>query len=99
MIIITADRKIIINFENVEEIYRSETSIKVGLVSGGRYELGRYSTSADADAAMFLLYEALGKFEKFVMPDNEAIQAKQSAVHHTVPRHIYGKKRKGHGGS
>jgi hypothetical protein len=101
MIIITKNKNHIINFDYVTEIFKGSDgiSIKVNFNNGGRYELDRYSDSVYAEKAMEMLCESIGKTERFIMPTEKEIQAKITQTHDTIPRHITGKKGKGHGGS
>ena len=101
MIIITKNRSHIINFDYVTEIFRGndEVSIKVNFNNGGRYELERYNDCRQAEIAMDMLCEAVGKVDKFAMPTEKQIQARIAQIHDSIPHHITGKKNKSHGGS
>lgn len=102
MTIVSKDKKHIINFDYVTDIFigSNEVSIKVNFSDGKGCELERYYSQKDASVAMEMLCDAISRnASKFEMPTEKQIQAKVVQYHDTPSRHISGKKNKGHGGS
>lgn len=102
MIIISKDKKHIINFDYVTDIFigSNEVSIKINFSNSKGCELERYCNQEDTNVAMEMLCDAISrKASKFEMPTEKQIQAKIVQYHDTLSRHISGKKTKGHGGS
>lgn len=102
MIIISKDKKRIINFDYVTNMYvgSNELSIKIDFSNTNGCELERYCNQQDTKIAMEMLCDAISrKASKFEMPTEKQIQAKIVQYHDTLSRHISGKKTKGHGGS
>ena len=102
MIVITRNKLNILNFDHVTEMFLSpdKMSIRVNFSNGGRYELERYNELGQAQRAMEMLCEAIGTVEKFILPTEEQIKAYVvKTTNRATPKHITGKKNKGHGGS
>lgn len=102
--IIICRNKNIVNLAQVSNIFKGNDglSIKVNFVNGQGTQLEKYNSVDEADVALEMLGNAIGKNEKFLMPNEEQIQAfiisKRSAGKEYHNQHK-GVKKKRHGGS
>lgn len=81
MIIVSKDKQRIVNFDYVIYIYidPNELSIKVDFSNAKGYELERYSSKQDVLTALEMLCDAINeKSNKFEMPTNKQVKAKQA---------------------
>lgn len=102
MLIVSKDKKAIVNMAAVSSIYmgHDNCSVKVDYQNGKGCQLGRYNSERATQIAMDMLVEkiGIGKTEIFFMPDDKDIDAKL-ANESNLWHHATGKKTKGHGGS
>lgn len=102
MFIVSKDGMAVINTEQVSAVYiSSETpNIRAETVNGKMWNIGRYDSRENAQAALGILAERIrsGKDMAVFVPhdrDIQAIRAQEDQKYH----HMTGKKTKGHGGS
>lgn len=98
MFVVDKNRAAIINMNNVGCMYISEGSIKASYTSGSGSQVARYNTPREAEEALKMLAESIGKSEVFFFPDDEAVRVRIAASGQKY-HHVTGKKTKGHGGS
>ena len=102
MLLMSKNKDSIVNLEYVENVYigANGTSIKMISNSGNGSQLGAYTTSAETKMALNILSNRIKSNESLIeMPTEKDIQAYVVSLGIEKPRHITGKKTKGHGGS
>lgn len=101
MIIISKNKEHLINLRNVTEIYKGadECTIKVNFKNGTGTQIDRYNSKTDTNMAFEMLCDAIGKQEKFVMPNDEQVKARIISKPINTPNNYNGRKQKGHGAS
>lgn len=92
----------IVNMDNVQKVFLGKyTEITACFSDNLSTRLGIYKTREDAEIAFEILCDAIGKYEKFVMPDEKQIKAKEitkNTIASNANSHR-GRKAKGYGGS
>lgn len=100
MIIINKDKTNLVNFEQIENIFIGNNTIKANMKSGKGMQLGAYNSLEDTKIAMEVLIERLLKNNSFIqMPSDNDIKAKVINSAFEKQRSLTGKKQKGYGGS
>ena len=102
MLLMSKNKDSIVNLEYVENVYigANGTSIKMISNSGNGSQLGAYTTSEETKMALNILSNRIKSNESLIeMPTEKDIQAYVVSLGIEKPRHITGKKTKGHGGS
>lgn len=101
MYIVSKDRMTVINAEQISAIYVSSgTNIRTETAGGRTWNIGRYDSGENAQAALDMLVERIRsvKEETVFVPRDRDIQAMR-ALEEQKYHHMAGKKMKGHGGS
>lgn len=101
MNIVSKGKKSIVNAEQVTSIYIGADgyTIKAEFVNGNGCQLARYDSEKQAQIAMEIIANRLGKADKICyMPELPEINAKVN-LEDQKQYHITGRKQKGHGGS
>ena len=100
MYIVEKDGYGVHNIEFMTSIYIGNDfcTIKANLNSGTHIRLGRYSNPTEAETALKIIIENIGKTGIFYMPSEEQLKARYNR-NKEVYHNIGGKKTKGHGGS
>ena len=100
MIIINKDKTSFVNYEQIENVFIGDTSIKANLKSGKGMQLAKYNTNIETQMAFEILIDKIGNnVYKIQMPLDEEVAQKINSMPVYKTRHISGKKTKGHGGS
>ena len=100
MIIVNKDGTSIVNFNQIENIFIGDMSIKANFKSGKGMQLGCYSNREEAKIVIEILAEKIKTGADLIkMPQDKEIEAKVNSNTYAKPRHISGKKTKGYGGS
>ena len=99
MIIVSKDRDIIVNMDQVTTLFTGNDgyTVKAAFANGSGCQLGRYASSV-AGKVIGMIGLAVGRSEVYFLPSDEDVAARlneERARYH----HIDGKKTKGHGGS
>lgn len=99
MLVVSKSRGAIVNVSNIACMYIGErATIKVSYVQGSGCQVASYNTQEEAEEALKMLAESIGKAEVFFFPEDEAVRARIGARDQKY-HHATGKKTKGHGGS
>lgn len=100
MFIVSKDRRSVINLSQVAAMYigSDRCSVKADYKGGNGCQLGRYNSDKEAEKAVEIIAENIGKTEVCFMPDDSSVKAKMSFGEQKY-HHAAGKKTKGHGGS
>lgn len=100
MFIVSKDRKAITNLEHVATMYIGSDgcSVKADYKGGNGCQLGRYNSAKEAEKAMEIVADSIGKTDICFMPEDNAVKAKANLDEQRW-HHATGKKTKGHGGS
>ena len=100
MIIINKDDTSFVNYEQIENVFIGDTSIKANLKSGKGMQLAKYNTIEDTKEAFKILIDRLRQNQLIVkMPTDEEVKTKIQLTKDYIPRSLTGKKQKSHGGS
>lgn len=101
MFIVDKNKKSIVNFNEIENIFIGNNSIKANMRSGRGMQLGAYNTIEDTEIAMDILLEKISINSKIFiqMPSDKEIQAKILLKPTQKQTSLKGKKSKGYGGS
>lgn len=99
MFIISKDGTHCYNDKYIMEMYANDHTIKIIFSNGDRMLLEEYSNHEYAKLALSMLCSAMGKYQVFNMPTEEALKGRMAAIHPEIDRYQNGKKQKGHGGS
>ncbi len=100
MYIVSKDKKSIVNTEQITSMYvgADGCTIKADFGNGKGCQIGRYNSERECQIAIGIIAGSFGKSDVCLMPESDAINAKLNNGE-SKPRHINGKKTKGHGGS
>lgn len=99
MLVVSKSRGAIVNMNNIACMYIGErTTIKVSYVQGSGCQVASYNTQEEAEEALKMLAESIGKAEVFFFPEDEVVRAR-IGLRDQKYHHATGKKTKGHGGS
>jgi hypothetical protein len=104
MIVINKNKNKVINLGSVNEIFKGADgfSIKVNFTNGQGTQIERYNSAEATDIALEMLCNAIGKTDKFIMPNDEQIKAHiltARSVGTEYHNRYNGAKQKRHGGS
>lgn len=101
MIIVSKDKEIIVNLNHIKNIYKGADgcTLKVSFGNTDGCQLSRYNSAEEANTAIEMLIDAIGKKEVFIMPGTNEVKAKiKLKSDRQNGHHIDGKKTKGYGG-
>lgn len=102
MIIVSKNKDIMVNTDHVKSIFigADGCSLKANFGNTDGCQIARYSSPDESRIAFEMIYEAIGKKEVFVMPEDYEVKSKiMNKRGYTDIHHVTGKKTKGHGGS
>lgn len=100
MYIVSRDKRSIINTEQITSMYvgADGCTIKADFENGKGCQIGRYNSDRECQTVIEIIAGNFGKADVFFMPEDSAVNARLNTGGEK-PRHISGKKTKGHGGS
>lgn len=100
MIIINKDETSFVNYEQIENVFIGDTSIKANLKSGKGMQLAKYNTDEETKQAFRILVDKLRQNSAVInMPTDEEVKQKINLIPVYKQRSLTGKKSKGYGGS
>lgn len=100
MFIVSKEYGIILNFNNVVELYtgNNKTAVAVKQTDGRIICLKEYETEKEAKVAICMIADEMNRKDIIYVPSKDEIKAKMN-LEEQKWHHATGKKTKGHGGS